>query len=176
VIVPGLTDQGRLQGERTGIRTGIGCLTDKRRRSDSDPRMDSWGPNTSGRSGQMRGHISHGKFLTACVTDRERQRRSRADLLSCCRSSYCIPDSPAVPHGPTSAFFDDVNTPEPLAIPYPECSENDLVDRATAECGEQRHLEMVNLASGKLDCEFRVYVSVWTLRSTSLRLRSRWKR
>jgi hypothetical protein len=66
----------------------------------------------------------------------------------------CVRRSPAVPHGPTSAFFDDVNTPEPLLqLRYPGYSENDLVDRATAECGEQRRLEMVNLASGKLDCE-----------------------
>ena len=61
----------------------------------------------------------------------------------------------AVPHGPTSAFFDDITTPEPQShLQYPSYSESDLVDRATAECGEQRHLEMVNLASGQLDCEF----------------------
>lgn len=170
-IIPGLKDQGRPQGERTGTSIGIGCLTDKRGRSGSDPRRHSRGM----RSDQTREHRSHGKFFTACVFETERKTRNQAreaDLSSCYPSSYCKPDSPAVPHGPTSAFFDDVNTPEPLLLPYPEYSENDLVDRATAECGEQRHLEMVNLASGKLDCEFRLYVSV----STSLSTWKRWMR
>ena len=54
------------------IGIGIGCLTDKRRRSDSDHQMDSWGSNTPGRSGQMRGHLSHGK---PHASSRYRERR-----------------------------------------------------------------------------------------------------
>ena len=58
-------------------------------------------------------------------------------------------------HGPTSAFFDDVverdfGAMDPSAATV---DDNELRDRATAKCAEERHMEILNLASGKLDCK-----------------------
>ena len=60
-------------------------------------------------------------------------------------------------HGPTSAFYDDdgglLNGALDIAQ-TPTVPETELRDKATAQCAAERHMEVLNLASGKLDCEY----------------------
>lgn len=55
-------------------------------------------------------------------------------------------------HGPTSALFDEE---EPLHDTTTTASvpEAELRDKATAASSAERHMEIINLASGRLDCE-----------------------
>lgn len=57
-------------------------------------------------------------------------------------------------HGPTSYLFDDAGEPDfddvgqDAIVP-----EEELKQKATARSAEERHMEVLNLASGRLDCE-----------------------
>jgi hypothetical protein len=56
-----------------------------------------------------------------------------------------------VAHGPTSALFESHDHGH-LASPSIQLSESSLKEVATARAAEERHMEILNLASGKLDC------------------------
>jgi len=61
-------------------------------------------------------------------------------------------------HGPTSALFDSGNERDFAIFESPEnhtLTEMQISELATAKCAEARHMELINLASGKLDCELR---------------------
>ena len=68
---------------------------------------------------------------------------------------YTLRPSQIASHGPTSAFFDDHGERDfgTYDISATTMDENDLRDRATANCAEERHMEILNLASGRLECE-----------------------
>jgi hypothetical protein len=57
-----------------------------------------------------------------------------------------------VAHGPTSALFESHDHGY-MASPSIQLSESSLKETATARAAEERHMEILNLASGKLDCE-----------------------
>ncbi|KAL7420955.1 hypothetical protein Q5752_004909 [Cryptotrichosporon argae] len=80
------------------------------------------------------------------------------DMIPPSRLSFSISRTAA--HGPTSAFFDDLGERDhdlphagraspSFGVAAP--SEAELRDQATARCAEERHMEILNLASGKLD-------------------------
>jgi hypothetical protein len=58
-----------------------------------------------------------------------------------------------VAHGPTSALFESHDHGY-VSSPSIQLSESSLKETATARAAEERHMEILNLASGKLDCEF----------------------
>jgi hypothetical protein len=62
-------------------------------------------------------------------------------------------DRRLVAHGPTSALFES-HDHDRMASPSIQLSESSLKETATARAAEERHMEILNLASGKLDCGF----------------------
>jgi hypothetical protein len=56
-------------------------------------------------------------------------------------------------YGPTSYFFDDQQDFDDAGDPNVAIPEEELRQKATARCAEERHMEVLNLASGRLDCE-----------------------
>ena len=64
----------------------------------------------------------------------------------------CADDRSA--HGPTSALFDDPSQGRfGVEASSSGVSEAVLRNHATTRAAEERHLEILNLAAGKLDCE-----------------------
>ena len=69
------------------------------------------------------------------------------------QSGRATPDDSSA-HGPTSALFDDPSQSRfELEASGSGISESVLRDQATTRAAEERHLEILNLAAGKLDCE-----------------------
>ncbi|WVR04910.1 hypothetical protein IAU60_001922 [Kwoniella sp. DSM 27419] len=110
---------------------------------------------THGRIEELEGEITQLQARIRELESREQGELRELDVRHRPVERDASPTSPAPPwyprqaaHGPTSALYDDMDEPFHDHATVPEA---ELRDKATARCAEERHMEVLNLASGLLD-------------------------